>query len=237
MTITPRRQRTQDKLIDAGIRVFARKGVAGAPIEELCDEAGLTRGAFYSNFESKDELVLAIIDSAIAHAISGLRSHIEDTIAADGTANSDGADLAERARQCAVEAREMSPEERRREVAQKARTVFEDKQHERLPWANSAEWVVCEQEIELYTVRVPELRSRYRMLLDAQLRSLSELIETTLAEYGCAPTIPTLDLVRILSAITRQSSMDALHGGIEQGDVAADPQPIIQVLMAFIDFG
>src|SRR5438046_10072628 len=62
--LTPerRRQLTIDALLDAAEVVFAKKGVGGASMEEIAAEAGFTRGAIYSNFGSKDELMLAVMD-------------------------------------------------------------------------------------------------------------------------------------------------------------------------------
>lgn len=45
----------------AAVRVFAARGIIGASVEEISEEAGFTRGAFYSNFGSKDDLVLALL--------------------------------------------------------------------------------------------------------------------------------------------------------------------------------
>jgi AcrR family transcriptional regulator len=60
----PKRSRsvTRDRLLDAAGDVFAARGVAGASVEEVCERAGYTRGAFYSNFATKDELVVALLD-------------------------------------------------------------------------------------------------------------------------------------------------------------------------------
>lgn len=62
--LTPerRRQLTRDALVEAAGDVFARKGVGGASMEEIAAEAGFSRGAIYSNFGSKEELLLAVID-------------------------------------------------------------------------------------------------------------------------------------------------------------------------------
>ncbi|GAB4087160.1 TetR/AcrR family transcriptional regulator [Myceligenerans cantabricum] len=60
--LTPRRERTQARLMDAAYSVFAREGIRGASIEAICETAGFTRGAFYSNFGSKEELFLALAD-------------------------------------------------------------------------------------------------------------------------------------------------------------------------------
>jgi len=58
---TPRsRAATRERLLDAARSVLAAEGIQGASVERICDEAGFTRGAFYSNFTSKDDLVLAL---------------------------------------------------------------------------------------------------------------------------------------------------------------------------------
>lgn len=46
--------------MDAAFEVFAEVGLDAASVEAICERAGFTRGAFYSNFESKDELFLAL---------------------------------------------------------------------------------------------------------------------------------------------------------------------------------
>lgn len=55
---TRRREATRERLLDAARDVLASSGIQGATVEEICDRAGFTRGAFYSNFETKDDLVL-----------------------------------------------------------------------------------------------------------------------------------------------------------------------------------
>ena len=49
----------------AATSVFADRGIIGASVEEICEAAGFTRGAFYSNFADKDALVLALIRASI----------------------------------------------------------------------------------------------------------------------------------------------------------------------------
>jgi len=48
--------------MDAALEVFADSGFAGASLELICERAGMTRGAFYYNFASKEELFLAVIN-------------------------------------------------------------------------------------------------------------------------------------------------------------------------------
>jgi AcrR family transcriptional regulator len=62
---TPKRRRsaTRARLLEGALDVFAERGFNGASVEDICERAGFTRGAFYSNFASKDELVLALFQA------------------------------------------------------------------------------------------------------------------------------------------------------------------------------
>lgn len=66
MRVTKRRAETRGRLLDAAFRVFAAKGFGAARIDDVCAEAGYTRGAFYSNFDSLDELFYALYDERAA---------------------------------------------------------------------------------------------------------------------------------------------------------------------------
>ena len=59
---TKRRPQTLARLLDAALAAFAENGFGGTRIEDVCERAGFTRGAFYSNFSSKDELFFALFD-------------------------------------------------------------------------------------------------------------------------------------------------------------------------------
>jgi AcrR family transcriptional regulator len=54
---------TREKLLDAARTVFARDGFSGASIERVADEAGFSKGAVYSNFRSKEDLFLAVLEA------------------------------------------------------------------------------------------------------------------------------------------------------------------------------
>ena len=57
-----RRAATRERLLEGAREVLAREGIQGASVEHICEQAGFTRGAFYSNFSSKDDLVLALFN-------------------------------------------------------------------------------------------------------------------------------------------------------------------------------
>ena len=60
--IRPTRGEVRDRILDAASKVFAAEGFAGATIDAIGQAAGFTKGAVYSNFGSKDELFLALLD-------------------------------------------------------------------------------------------------------------------------------------------------------------------------------
>jgi AcrR family transcriptional regulator len=69
----PTRDDTREKLFEAAARVFEEQGIGGASVEAIAAAAGFTRGAFYSNFKSKDELIIAMLEDHVEQAIR--RSH------------------------------------------------------------------------------------------------------------------------------------------------------------------
>jgi AcrR family transcriptional regulator len=56
---------TRRRLLEAAEQVFLRRGLQGSSVEEIAAEAGYTRGAFYSNFESKDQLFVELLHDRI----------------------------------------------------------------------------------------------------------------------------------------------------------------------------
>jgi AcrR family transcriptional regulator len=65
----PTRDDTREKLFEAAARVFEEQGIGGASIEAIAAAAGFTRGAFYSNFTSKDELIIAMLEDHVEQSI------------------------------------------------------------------------------------------------------------------------------------------------------------------------
>jgi AcrR family transcriptional regulator len=53
------RERTRALLVDAALRVFARKGAGAAAIHEIAAEAGLANGTFYNYFRTREDLIEA----------------------------------------------------------------------------------------------------------------------------------------------------------------------------------
>jgi len=70
---TKRRAETRQRLIDTALDVFAEQGFGHTSVERLCEAAGYTRGAFYSNFSSLEELFLAMWEQQSGAYLAALR--------------------------------------------------------------------------------------------------------------------------------------------------------------------
>lgn len=57
-----RSEETRERITTAAIRLFSARGYNKASVNEICAEAGVTKGAFYYHFDSKQALFLALLD-------------------------------------------------------------------------------------------------------------------------------------------------------------------------------
>jgi AcrR family transcriptional regulator len=67
------RPNTLARLLDGAYDVFAELGFARATVEDICEGAGFSRGAFYSNFSSKEELFFALWKRQADHLVDVFR--------------------------------------------------------------------------------------------------------------------------------------------------------------------
>jgi AcrR family transcriptional regulator len=65
MTRAEKQAATRAALLDAAAEAFTKVGYEAATVDGITEAAGFSRGAFYSNFDSKDELFLTLIESRI----------------------------------------------------------------------------------------------------------------------------------------------------------------------------
>jgi AcrR family transcriptional regulator len=65
-----RRAQTRARLLQAAAEVYARRGFAGATLEEVAAEAGYTKGAVYGHFGSKENLLLALVEEYLAGQVA-----------------------------------------------------------------------------------------------------------------------------------------------------------------------
>ncbi|WP_158849483.1 TetR/AcrR family transcriptional regulator [Saccharothrix deserti] len=67
------KQVTRRRIVETAGRRFKRDGIDGSGISTLMSDAGLTNGAFYTHFESKDDLVTAVIADELRGQCESLR--------------------------------------------------------------------------------------------------------------------------------------------------------------------
>ena len=70
-----RKAETRSLLIEAGVRVFAERGIELGSLDEVAQSAGFTKGAIYRQFPSKSAFLLALFEqyAAVARAGAGAR--------------------------------------------------------------------------------------------------------------------------------------------------------------------
>jgi AcrR family transcriptional regulator len=59
-------------IIEKSIDLFARQGFDATSVQQITEQCGISKGAFYLSFKSKDELIMAIIDYFMMHIISDI---------------------------------------------------------------------------------------------------------------------------------------------------------------------
>ncbi|MGY6120128.1 TetR/AcrR family transcriptional regulator (plasmid) [Paraburkholderia strydomiana] len=72
------KDQTRQRLLDAAQAIFMKKGFVAASVEDIAGAAGYTRGAFYSNFRSKNELFLELLRRDHETMQAGLRAIFEN---------------------------------------------------------------------------------------------------------------------------------------------------------------
>ena len=78
---TRRKEHTRAKLVRASLDVFVEKGIDGATVDDLTRAAGFTRGAFYSNFSTKEEVFIALFDEVTTELLAIANSAVQTALA------------------------------------------------------------------------------------------------------------------------------------------------------------
>jgi AcrR family transcriptional regulator len=68
---------TRQRLLAAAETVFARDGFEAARLEDIAALAGYTRGAFYANFDSKEDIFVALLEQWVAERIAEVNASLE----------------------------------------------------------------------------------------------------------------------------------------------------------------
>jgi len=70
-----RTYRTRRRLKEAALGVFSEKSVDAATVEDITDKADLGKGTLYQHFEDKEEIVVTLVEEAVAHLIEHIRAY------------------------------------------------------------------------------------------------------------------------------------------------------------------
>lgn len=77
LTRRERQALTRDRLIEVASEELLRNGFRGTSLERVAEAAGFSKGAVYSNFASKEDLVLAVLDQRFRHRLDTLRDRLD----------------------------------------------------------------------------------------------------------------------------------------------------------------
>lgn len=75
---------TRERLVEAARRLFVQRGFGGTSIRDIADEAGYSQGGFYSNFASKEALLLELLRQHMRAEAMQLNALIEAAEHLDG---------------------------------------------------------------------------------------------------------------------------------------------------------
>lgn len=178
-----RREATRQRILDAARIVFAEKGVFGASIEDICEQAGFTRGAVYSNFADKDDILHAVIErehQALLDHITSSMHLVEQEAASAPSLEAAVASLVNRI----------------------IRTIPLDRQV-----------TLIATELEIMAVRRPDLSASFLAVNNAFRERLAGFLVSALERVGREPVVDPLDIIDALKAIGERSVRRALIEG------------------------
>ena len=167
-----RRERTRERLLDAALDLFAEHGVEATSIEAICEGADFTRGAFYSNFEDKADLVDALTSREQVRAVRQLREAIQNgPWATDEQCDASDLDAIGRIVTTLLRAITLDPR-----------------------------WGVINSELRLMAMRDPRLAPSYLAREEALLGAIGEEVGRLLAQLEVELLIPDLVFIRLVVA-------------------------------------
>jgi len=75
-----RSEETRTKIIDSAIKLFSARGFNAASVDDICVEAGVSKGGFYHHFESKQALFLALLDGWLQTIDNAIEASKDKTV-------------------------------------------------------------------------------------------------------------------------------------------------------------
>ncbi len=168
-----RRQRTRSRIMAAAYETFAEHGVRAASVEMIVEHAGFTRGAFYSNFASKEELFLSLQHQKNQERFDrlqrGFDAILPELAPGDGMASS-----------AAIEPIilafiELEPDDRK--------------------------WLLIEGEFRMLAMRDPDVARQYLAQQSAYVEQFADFIDGMSSLAGLRFIVPVEAVARIIGAL------------------------------------
>jgi len=178
-----RREATRQRILDAARVVFAEKGVFGASIEDICEQAGFTRGAVYSNFADKDDILRAVIEREQETLLAGITESfpiVDEEIAAAQT-------------------------------LEQAVAAIVNRMLRSLPIER--QFILIATELELHAVRRAELASLFVNGTRTFRARLADALVEAMRRVGREPQVDAIDIIDGVMAIGQESFRAALIAG------------------------
>jgi len=75
-----RSEETRARIMEAAIKLFSTRGYNKASVDNICEEAGISKGAFYHHFKSKQELFLALLDGWLQFVDNAIEATKDKTV-------------------------------------------------------------------------------------------------------------------------------------------------------------
>ncbi len=185
--VSTRRQLTRDRLMAAATELFAERSVQAASVEEICERAGFTRGAFYSNFESKDELCLELVrrrGEQLVQTTQAALTAIPESGLTENTLD---------------------------EVLAKVLALFD------AGFSMDDHWVLIRSELRMYAYRSPSFRPALLEVESRAVELALAAISETLARQGATLRIPLDQLMPTMDSYCERARMNEILTGEPAG--------------------
>ncbi|MCA0379240.1 MAG: TetR/AcrR family transcriptional regulator [Actinobacteria bacterium] len=203
-----RRQATRDRLLEAAADVFREAGLQGASVEAVCSRAGFTRGAFYSNFESKEQLFLTLLER----------------------------EFERRTRHLHEQAATLEPELRERGPSLEPPTVANYIVEFFMPETDATTWIVLETEFLLLAMRDPAIASGYRDFMQRFYAEIAEAITHIIGAANRRFVLPPEHATFVLSGVyEREIKAAALSGNPTIGSYEGLGHQLAELLFAITE--
>jgi AcrR family transcriptional regulator len=188
-----RRHKTRERLIDAAYEVFSEHGLHSASIEMVAEAAGFTRGAFYSNFESKEELFFAL-----AERESGLRlARLKLAVEAQHLLTKTNIPIFDEA------------------------TVLDLVRSMVALQSDDTRWFLVLGEFRLFAMRDQNVAQRFTAHQHDIAVELAELITLAIASVGARFSLDPYVVAGIVSTTYETAMQQAILSGVDNADAAA----------------